>query len=132
MSNRYILKEQERGVKVQGHSAIVYLDLNSWDENAGDAWANIRDLRTSCKIGLKDEKEQRIYSCKGKSVEVNFDYKGEHVRENVCVGNGLYRVLHQLELPSVRKEIERVDRIKEIDEIRKKLSKERRTLTKSK
>ncbi len=61
---------------IKRHSAIEAVIYHSWDDNAGDAWANIRDWRVLCYVKFKGIKTWRqLY----KGPEGAFSMDGHHV-----------------------------------------------------
>lgn len=115
---------------VRGHSIVREIIFGAIDLNASDPYANIQKWQSFCNVLLKGETEWRRYIKEGKSVDVDFEYKGYKIHEIIDVDRGLLKALHQLELPDVKSKIETEKRIEEIEKTKKELATEKKGLLK--
>jgi hypothetical protein len=90
------------------HSNIDGIILETWDDNADDRpWANITRYMTICYVLRKGEKDwEKIYEDETCKFKIN----------DMRVGHNLKNVLYALEDESVRRKIDKEDRIERLKE----------------
>jgi hypothetical protein len=97
------------------HSNLSGVSCETYDKNAGDSYANIRDWHTTLYVLHKGSKEwQEVYS-------------GPPANSALPIGKGLFAILHSFEDPDVRARIELEEHRENVDgQIRKYTEEKRR------